>query len=250
MRNSRRILLHLCGRICIRICTRVWRIFIHWLSFSVVSVWLWLWVLWVSDATFDFVAWITSSLQARCFLLCCRDNNACNKRTSFPSPSSQKLRLSYLSPHGNKDTETNAPVHISRHTKKVVANTHTHLLCSCSYESKQQHKLHYCNTRDHPVTGLYDQLSHAVIPILQNRSLYWDIHQSHHCGLPDATKALQVTIFIGFCNDKNAFAMRPVWSAQKPQRFMCQHINCVQNQNPAVVLVFLKTKKKLVSFES
>lgn len=29
------------------------------------------------------------------------------------------------------------------------------------------------------------------VNLLENRSLYWDIHQSHHCGLPDAATAHQ-----------------------------------------------------------
>lgn len=59
------------------------------------------------------------------------------------------------------ETKTQRQMHL--HWKAI----YTHLLCFCSVINtrvpKQQHKLHYCNTRDHPVTGLYDQLSHAVI---------------------------------------------------------------------------------------
>lgn len=63
------------------------------------------------------------------------------------------------------------------------------------YTAKQRDKLHDCNTRDHSLTGLCDLLSRAATPAVstywENRSLYWDIHQSHHRGLPDAAVARQ-----------------------------------------------------------
>lgn len=51
-------------------------------------------------------------------------------------------------------------------------------------------------------------LSYSV-ELLENRSLYSDIHQSHHCGLPDAAKAHQDIRYWkltgGFGNNKNVY---------------------------------------------
>lgn len=119
---------------------------------------------------------------------------------------------------------------------------HTHLLLlsyKCSCAPKQQCKWHYYNTREHPVTILYDELSQTGMPVnlLENRSLYWDIHQSHHCGLPDAARAHQDIRYWkltgGFGNNKN---ISPDASAvSRPDSAAMLHAGWYNCMNAAVV---------------
>lgn len=202
---------------------------------------------WVSDATFDFITRVTSSLHVRFFLLCCHSDTAYNKRL-LSSLKPYALFVFFLlatRKQTNRDTHAHPAPHKHTHTHtlgRTKRHKHTHLLLlsyKCSCTPKRQCKWHYYNTREHPVTILYDELSQAGMPVnlLENRSLYWDIHQSHHCGLPDAARAHQDIRYWkltgGFGNNKN---ISPDASAvSRPDTAAMLHAGWYDCMNAAVV---------------
>lgn len=91
------------------------------------------------------------------------------------------------------------------------------------------------------------------VNLLENRSLYWDIHQSHHCGLPDAAAAHQDIRYWkltgGFGDNKNVSHDVSNVSRSDTAVFHAWGSNCAQHQNAAVVFGLFEDRK-LVTLES
>ena len=137
--------------------------------------------------------------------------------------------------------ETNILRQTYTHTHTGVAIIHTFALLLFSYKypcaPKQRHILHYCNTRDSSSYGFMRSVKPCCrVNLRENRSLYWDIHQSHHCGLPVAATAHRDIRYWKLMEDlvtmETFLMMCLIWPDQQLQGFM--------HEGVIVSLVFIK----------
>lgn len=150
-----------------------------------------------------------------CFLLCCHDDAAYNKKKDTA------LFLWTIScvclTHRHMETITGKSTLPSTCTGKEKM-THTHTLAlplfsykySCTKTAAQITLLQHKRPSSYGFIWSVKPCWHASrVNLLENRSLYWDIHQSHHCGLPDAATAHQDIRYWkltrGFGDNKNVY---------------------------------------------